>query len=140
MEKKHKNRFSIVFNEFDSRQLLAIERLSAVPPRKIAVYIAEAINYYEKRGKNSQLNTTLEKRKRGRARKSDSLDGVSGNISSCTQKILVSSSHIRQDLNLSDIPSEQSQHGTTQDSLMQNNNISVDGEMLDSMMTILGEQ
>ena len=68
------------------------------------------------------------------------MDGVSGNISSCTQKILVSSSHIRQDLNLSDIPSEQSQHGTTQDSLMQNNNISVDGEMLDSMMTILGEQ
>ncbi len=140
MEKKHKNRFSIVFNEWDSRQLFAIERLSAVPPRKIAVYIAEAINYYEKRVKNSQLNTSLEKRKRGRPRKRDSLDGVSGNMSDCTRNTLISSSHICQNLKLSDIPSEQSQHGETKDSSMQDNNISVDGEMLDSMMTILGVQ
>lgn len=64
MEKKHTNRFSIVFNEIDLQQLFAINKLNSLPPRRLAVYISQAIYAYENGVRAPTLTT--EKRKRGR--------------------------------------------------------------------------
>lgn len=69
MEKKHKNRFSIVFTEIDLQQKYAIEKLNSLPPRKLAVYIAQAIYAYET-NVTETLVINSEKRKRNITRKS----------------------------------------------------------------------
>lgn len=125
MEKKHKNRFSIVFNEVDSRQFFAMEKLNSLPPRKIAVYIAEAVSSYEKKSKTAGLTADSGKRKRGRPRKTETLS-PDGELAD------------KSDLHaLSDISSTQLQHGIARDNEMQDKQILVDGDMLDSMMAII---
>lgn len=86
MEKKHTNRFSIVFNEIDLQQLFAINKLNSLPPRKLAVYISQAIYAYENGVKAPTLTT--EKRKRGRPPKKKPIEADSPVYSSD------SSSHI----------------------------------------------
>ena len=72
MEKKHKNRFSIVFNETYGQQAFAIEKLNSLPSKTIALYIAQAIYAYEFGAKSaprraeSALYNISEERKGGR--------------------------------------------------------------------------
>lgn len=72
--KKHKNMFSVVFNEIDAQQVRAIEILNSLPPRSIALYLSQAICAYERKApacKTVSLTQqpTMPKRKRGRPSK-----------------------------------------------------------------------
>ena len=49
MQKKHVNRFSLVFNPYSEHQAFAIEKLNSLPPRTLAVYLSEAVYAFEHR-------------------------------------------------------------------------------------------
>lgn len=150
MEKKHENRFSIVFNPINEQQAFVINKLNSLPPRSLAVYLGQAVYAYEHRIETDSAHTDIQtskaqqvsvpntsgKRKRGRPPKKkppeveskelppDSLSHIATSNQSEFPEAAYEKKSTLTDSNKSDGSSEQSQN--------------VAAMMLESMQNFMG--
>lgn len=134
MEKKHKNRFSVVFNEIDVQQSFAIDILNSLPHRTLALYIAQAICAYEhgaksapKRVKRTPTKTQEKRNIRGQN------ESLPANDSESTSNSL---SHIKKDPKSPENPQSELNERSV---VNPKGKTTVNPDMLGSMMAFVGK-
>ncbi len=134
--KKHENRFSVVFTPMDQQQKFVMDVLNALPRRKIAVYLTQAVIAYERDPGKIQfppkpINTV--KRKRGRPRKYPLLEQVRTEPEPVTTGVAEDSLHIEQ-RKLTEVQT------VADSSLPPSSDTQIDDVMLGSMMNFVGDK
>ena len=143
MRKKHANRFSIVFNENDERQLYTMNYLNGLSYRSVANFVAQAVYAYTNGAKSAPTRegtpiiNTPGKRRRGRPRKNPPPDtGVysGGNSSGKTFNSLSHTQHSGSPVQTSVMQMADVTETERFEAESKQGSSPVDNEMLDSMM------